>query len=54
MFVLGLSLLAISVAYPVVAVIWRKPIAFGRYRLRPPSFTLALSLMLVFMICFNL
>ncbi len=39
----GFCLLAASIAYPAVAAIWRKPIAFGRYHLRPPSLPLALS-----------
>jgi uncharacterized membrane protein YbhN (UPF0104 family) len=40
---IGLALLAFSVGYLVVAALWRKPIVFGRYRLRPPSLTLALA-----------
>jgi uncharacterized membrane protein YbhN (UPF0104 family) len=39
----GLVLLAVSAAYAAVAAIWRKPIAFGPYRLRPPSLALALA-----------
>jgi uncharacterized membrane protein YbhN (UPF0104 family) len=39
----GLVLIVFIVAFPTVATIWRKPIALGRYRLRPPSWTLALS-----------
>jgi glycosyltransferase 2 family protein len=42
MFGLGLVFVVLIVAFPVVAAIWRKPITFGRYRLRPPSWTLAL------------
>ncbi len=40
---LGLALLAFNVAYLAVAAVWRRPVAFGRYRLRPPSFALALA-----------
>jgi phosphatidylglycerol lysyltransferase len=40
---LGLCLLAVSAAYAVQAAIWRKPIALGSYRLRPPSPALALA-----------
>lgn len=39
----GIALLALSTAFLVFAGVWRKPIALGRYRLRPPSLTLALS-----------
>jgi uncharacterized membrane protein YbhN (UPF0104 family) len=39
----GVVLLAVSTAYAAVAAIWRKPIGFGRLRLRPPSFVLALA-----------
>ncbi len=39
----GVVLLAISAAYAVVAATWRKPIAIGRYRLRPLSLSLALA-----------
>jgi phosphatidylglycerol lysyltransferase len=42
----GLALLCASVAYLAVAATWREPIAFGRYRLRPPTLTLPLSLRL--------
>jgi len=41
--VFGLVLLALSLAYPAVAAVWRKPISLGPYQLRPPSLTLALS-----------
>jgi hypothetical protein len=37
----GRALLGTSVAYLAVTAIWRGPIAFGCYRLRPPSFNLA-------------
>jgi uncharacterized membrane protein YbhN (UPF0104 family) len=40
---IGLCLLAVSAAYAAGAAIWRKPIAFGPYRLRPPSPALALA-----------
>ena len=39
----GLVMLGASVAYLAVAAVWREPIAFGRYRLRPPSLILAAS-----------
>jgi uncharacterized membrane protein YbhN (UPF0104 family) len=39
----GLVLLAVSAAYAAGAAIWRKPIAFGSFRLRPPSPALALA-----------
>jgi phosphatidylglycerol lysyltransferase len=39
----GFALLAPSAAYLAVAAIWHKPIAFRRYRLRPPSLLLAAS-----------
>ena len=39
----GLVMLGASVAYLAVAAAWREPIAFGRYRLRPPSLILAAS-----------
>lgn len=39
----GLVLLGISATYAAVAGIWRKPVAFGRYALRPPSLALALA-----------
>jgi uncharacterized membrane protein YbhN (UPF0104 family) len=39
----GLILLAVSAAYAAIAAIWRKPIAFGRYGLRPPTLALALA-----------
>jgi uncharacterized membrane protein YbhN (UPF0104 family) len=39
----GAALLAFSLGYLAVVAIWRKPIAFRGYRLRPPSFTLAVS-----------
>jgi uncharacterized membrane protein YbhN (UPF0104 family) len=39
----GLVLLAVSAAYTAGAAIWRKPIAFGSFRLRPPSPALALA-----------
>jgi uncharacterized membrane protein YbhN (UPF0104 family) len=39
----GLCLLAVSAAYAAGAAIWRKPIVFGRFRLRPPSPALALA-----------
>jgi len=41
--VFGLLLLAASAAYAAVAAIWRKPIAIGRYALRPPAPALALA-----------
>jgi uncharacterized membrane protein YbhN (UPF0104 family) len=41
MSVLGLVLLAVSTGWLAVAAVWRKPLAFGRYRLRPPSLGLA-------------
>jgi len=41
--VAGLAMLAFCVGYLVVVALWRKPIAFGRYRLRPPTLTLALA-----------
>ncbi|HML13502.1 MAG TPA: lysylphosphatidylglycerol synthase domain-containing protein [Xanthobacteraceae bacterium] len=37
----GTILLAVSVAYLAVVAVWRKPVAVGRYRLRPPSLMLA-------------
>ena len=40
---IGLTLLSFSLAYPAVTSVWRKPLALGPYRLRPPSLTLALS-----------
>ena len=39
----GLAMLAVIAGYLAVAALWREPIAFGSYRLRPPSFSLALS-----------
>ena len=39
----GLVLLAVVATYAAIAAIWRKPVAFGRYRLRPPSPGLALA-----------
>ncbi len=39
----GVVLLAVSLGYLGVAALWREPIALGRYRLRPPSFALALA-----------
>jgi phosphatidylglycerol lysyltransferase len=40
---LGLVLLAVSAAWLAIAAVWRKPLAFGCYRLRPPSLALALA-----------
>jgi uncharacterized membrane protein YbhN (UPF0104 family) len=45
--VAGLLLLAVSAAWLAVAAVWRKPLAFGRYRLRPPSLPLALAQMVL-------
>lgn len=39
----GLVFVVFVIAFPVIAIIRRKPISLGRYRLRPPSWTLALS-----------
>jgi uncharacterized membrane protein YbhN (UPF0104 family) len=39
----GLVLLAATAGYAAVAALWRKPVGFGRYRLRPPSLALALA-----------
>jgi uncharacterized membrane protein YbhN (UPF0104 family) len=39
----GLALLAATAGYAGVAALWRKPVGFGRYRLRPPSLALALA-----------
>jgi uncharacterized membrane protein YbhN (UPF0104 family) len=39
----GVILLAVAAAWPVLAAVWRKPVALGRYRLRPPSMALALA-----------
>jgi uncharacterized membrane protein YbhN (UPF0104 family) len=41
--VFGLVLLAVTAAYAAGAAIWRKPIVFGSFRLRPPSPALALA-----------
>jgi uncharacterized membrane protein YbhN (UPF0104 family) len=40
---IGVVLLAIAAAWVLVAAVWRKPVALGRYRLRPPSLALALA-----------
>jgi uncharacterized membrane protein YbhN (UPF0104 family) len=40
---IGVVLLAVAAAWLAVAAVWRKPVALGRYRLRPPSLTLALA-----------
>jgi glycosyltransferase 2 family protein len=40
---IGVVLLAVAVAWLAVAAVWRKPVALGCYRLRPPSLTLALA-----------
>jgi uncharacterized membrane protein YbhN (UPF0104 family) len=39
----GLALLSVSVAYLALCAIWRKPVAFVGYRLRPPSLPLAIA-----------
>ena len=39
----GAMLLAVSLGYLGIAALWREPIALGRYRLRPPSFGLAVA-----------
>ena len=39
----GLALLGASIAYLALAAMWRKPIAFGGYRLRPPSLNMAFA-----------
>jgi uncharacterized membrane protein YbhN (UPF0104 family) len=39
----GVGLLALSIGYLIVAAVWHKPIALGRYRLRPPSLGLAIA-----------
>jgi uncharacterized membrane protein YbhN (UPF0104 family) len=39
----GIILLAVAAAWPVLAAVWRKPVALGRYLLRPPSMALALA-----------
>jgi uncharacterized membrane protein YbhN (UPF0104 family) len=36
-------LLAVSLGYLGIVALWREPIALGRYRLRPPSFGLAVA-----------
>lgn len=41
--VVGLALVAISFGYLAIAALWRRPITLGRYRLRPPSFWLAVA-----------
>jgi uncharacterized membrane protein YbhN (UPF0104 family) len=40
---LGLILLAAAAAWLAAAAVWRKPMLFGCYRLRPPSLPLALA-----------
>jgi uncharacterized membrane protein YbhN (UPF0104 family) len=39
----GLALIAIVVAYVAAAGLWRRPLALGGYRLRPPSLVLAVA-----------
>ena len=41
--VCGLALLGTSIAYLGLAAMWREPIEFGRYRLRPPSLKMAFA-----------
>ncbi len=40
---IGALLLAVSAGYLAIAALWREPITLGRYRLRPPSFGMALA-----------
>lgn len=42
-FAAGLAMLAVTAGYLTVAALWREPIAFGSYRLQPPSLSLALA-----------
>jgi uncharacterized membrane protein YbhN (UPF0104 family) len=39
----GIGLVALSLGYVVAAAVWHKPVALGRYRLRPPSLGLAIA-----------
>jgi uncharacterized membrane protein YbhN (UPF0104 family) len=39
----GIGLAALSLGYVIVAAVWHKPVALGRYRLRPPSLGLAIA-----------
>lgn len=39
----GLALLGVSLAYLALCAIWRKPVAFAGYHLRPPSLPLAIA-----------
>lgn len=41
--VAGIVLVAVSLGYLAIAALWRKPITLGCYRLRPPSFPLAVA-----------
>jgi glycosyltransferase 2 family protein len=41
-FGVGVVFVVSIAAFPAAVAIWREPIAFGRYRLRPPSWTMAL------------
>jgi uncharacterized membrane protein YbhN (UPF0104 family) len=43
----GVVLIAVSLGYLGIAALWREPIALGRYRLRPPSFGLAVAQVLL-------
>ena len=42
-FLCGLALVGASIAFLGLAAVWRKPIQFGRYRLRPPSLKMAFA-----------
>jgi uncharacterized membrane protein YbhN (UPF0104 family) len=40
---LGALLLGVCLGYLAIAALWRRPIALGRYQLRPPSLSLAVA-----------